>query len=682
MTTQSGISTSRVSHERQTGLDSSPAHDDVSEPPSKRRRVTYENLEDKPPSKADLIRQQLSRERQQAPPKAGNAKPAAPASLKRPVSPPAKTNGQAVPITNTAASSRPTQPAGALKPLTLNPRLIANDPAGHAKRSQLLKLLHAEMVRLSQQLVDRKDVPSKDALLLSPIEAVQLALDEEEKLARESGNVYANVIKNRIFAYKKMSSDDWVLHVKTTALFKQKQPQQTAKQVGGPDPPLVLETGLTPAEEAAVLTHLIVKNQQPLEKHGYVVTPPTAEAAAEAAAAVEKSLNYEVCDRCSSRFRVFPNRNDEGLLTSNGSCHFHPMRKIFPSKARADTGPKEPYYPCCNELLGSAGCTTFEHHVFKASSPARLAAVMLFIVTPPNDAPTKDNHGRVVKAVAFDCEMGYTTLGMEMIRITAVSWPEGKPLFDVLVRPLGVVLDLNSRFSGVWPEDMANAVSYQAGESPSQQDPSGTPPTRPIMFTVDSPEKARELLCSYLAPETPLIGHAIDNDLNVVRICHPTIVDTVILFPHPRGLPSRYGLKTLSSKYLRRAIQQGGERGHDSLEDSVATGDLVRVKVGEKWKMLKATGWSFVDDSLVHPPPPTKTGYLKESRGSNGELTEHSLDRTDALAAGTKRRKRSSEAGEESLQHGNGLKAFLERDQAATSEHKLSVDYLEDGKGK
>jgi DNA polymerase III epsilon subunit-like protein len=97
---------------------------------------------------------------------------------------------------------------------------------------------------------------------------------------------------------------------------------------------------------------------------------------------------------------------------------------------------------------------------------------------------------------------------------------------------------------------------------------------------VASPEAARELLFGYLRPETPLIGHAIDNDLNVCRIIHPFIVDTVLLYPHPRGLPFRYGLKFLSQKYLSRGIQTGGEAGHDSKEDAVATGDLVRKMVG------------------------------------------------------------------------------------------------------
>jgi len=242
-----------------------------------------------------------------------------------------------------------------------------------------------------------------------------------------------------------------------------------------------------------------------------------------------------------------------------------------------------------------------EHHAFKASSPARLAAVLPFITTPENESPSS----KEINAVSFDCEMGYTTLGLELIRLTAVSWPEGEELVDVLVRPLGIVLDLNSRFSGVWPEHFANAIPYSSIHTTTSQPPTAVDgsadTTAPPLPVVSSPQEARNALCAFLTPTTPLIGHAIENDLNVVRLCHPTIIDTVVLFPHPRGLPWRHGLRALSSKHLHRSIQTGGERGHDSAEDARATGDLVRVKVGEKWKVLRATGWRFVDGRLTSP---------------------------------------------------------------------------------
>ncbi|KAK3064547.1 RNA exonuclease 3, partial [Teratosphaeriaceae sp. CCFEE 6253] len=229
------------------------------------------------------------------------------------------------------------------------------------------------MVRLNQDLKQRKDVQFKKALLLSENELISLALDEEEKLASTSGDVYANVVKNRIAAYRKMKPEDWITHIKTTPLL-------AAKQTSAPRPPPKLDplkpidTGLTPAQELAVLHHLVVKDQSALAKHGYIPYPPTPEAAAAAAAATEASWNYELCDRCTARFQVFPHRTPEGLLTSNGTCRHHPNRKFFPPRTKADTGPKEPYYPCCGNAVGSPGCTDAEHHVFKTDNPARLAS--------------------------------------------------------------------------------------------------------------------------------------------------------------------------------------------------------------------------------------------------------------------------------------------------------------------
>ncbi|KAK5124675.1 hypothetical protein LTR85_001388 [Meristemomyces frigidus] len=685
-----------------------------SEPAAKRRRIAYDKAEDKPPSKADLIRNQLAKERTKpksnpsASLKTEPTKPTPP-SLTRSVSPPAKTNGKAtspqVAAANKTASASTAAKSTAVRAKeTLNPRLVPNDPAGHAKRTIYLKHLHGEMARLNEMLIDRSKsgaVQFKAGLLLDDIELIQLALDEEEKLARGQGSVYGNVVKNRIAAYKKMKADDWIVYVKTTSLFTKKT-APPARHPGQPDPPKQINTGLTPDEEVAILPHLVINDQKPLAQFGYIPFPPTAVQAAEAAAAVEASKNYEICDRCTARFQMFPHRNEEGQLTSNGPCRHHPNRKVFPQRTKADTGPKEPYYPCCNEVVGSAGCTSTENHVFKASSPARLAAVLPFLLTPVNERPAVDGKGRRVGAVAFDCEMGYTTLGLELIRLTAVSWPQGEELVDVLVRPLGIVLDLNSRFSGVWPEDMANAVPYVSQRTPSPRPPpppqldgsatSSPPPPPPPLPIVDSPQKARELLCSFLTPGTPLIGHAIENDLNATRLCYPTVIDTVIIFPHPRGLPLRYGLRMLSAKHLSRQIQTGGERGHDSLEDARATGDLVRVKVGEKWRLLRGAGWEFVGGVLVPP----KTGMAKgaglevevEGRAeSDGVLADGLVER--AIKGGVRKRGRkrggmdgagdSTEEEEESVQRGNGLSAFLQRGKAEEGggEHKLSAAYLE-----
>ena len=652
------------------------------EPPLKRRRITYEKATDKPPSRAEQIRSELAASRT-SPVKNSNPTPDATQaaaserplnslpSLTKSVSPP-PTNGRVtsqslqIKTNNSRSDNNKLDNSNAahvqgrnvahdneLKE-QLNPRLIANDPAGHSKRTLFLKHLHGEMARLNQKVSDSQGLEYKQLLHLTEQELIKLALDEEEKVARDQPLVYANIIKNRVAFYKKMTVDDWIKQVKTT--FEKDKPKPTVKDAK----PIVTE--LTSQEELVVLPHLVA-DQTNLAPHGYVTTPPTEAQAAEAAAAVAASKNYELCDRCGARFQVFPERNAEGQLTSNGPCKHHPNRKVFPPKTRGDTVSgfsKDPYHPCCGNAVGSLGCTVSEDHVFKSSSPARLAAVLPFITTPENEEPADDTDGEEVDAVSFDCEMGYTVYGMELIRITAVSWPQSKELLDVLVRPLGAVIDLNGRFSGVWPEHFAKAIPYDDWRTgtalTSATNGTAAPDSNSSLPIVDSPQKARELLCSFLTPTTPLIGHAIDNDLNAVRLCHPTIVDTVLLFPHPRGLPMRFGLKMLSSKHLGRSIQTGGDRGHDSLEDARATGDLVRYKIGEKWKLLRATGWQLVHGELVPPPPQEYEGTLAKDMVSRV---------FEGKTAGKKRKKSGPGSGnsteDEKVPLANGVAAYLQR---------------------
>lgn len=596
-----------------------------SEPALKRRRVTYESLADKPLSRAEKIKVDLEATRSAKSVKSDDAsrpshlKPVAsetstgnagnaPTSLARPVSPPAaggvgptlkQTNAKpASAIVNKHDATVEPKKTTPVKKESLNPRLIPNAPESHGKRTIFLQHIHKDMVRLNNELKASKQ-PIQDIstekwklLALNDQEVIKLALDEEEKAAREQPKVYANVIKNRIAAYRKMKVEAFVDVVK--AAFN-KEPAKPVQLNQGK----AIHTGLTPAEEVKVAHHLVVVDQNVLTPHGYIPVPPTAAEAEEAAKAVASSMNYEECDRCSARFRVFPDRDEEGKLTTNGPCRHHPNRKVFPTKQKTDfyTGGNQPFYPCCMEQVGSEGCTTAEDHVFKTSSPARLAAVLPFITTPNNPNPAKDRKGRTVEAVCFDCEMGYTAYGLELIRITAVSWPTHEPLLDVLVRPIGTIIDLNSRFSGVWPEHFADAIPYTGGSQPSYPKDADSP--LPI---VSSPSEARSLLCCYLTPRTPLIGHAIENDLNATRLCHPAIIDTMLLYPHPRGLPLRHGLKSLTKKYLERDIQMGGDRGHDSLEDAVATGDLVRVRVARQWREMQGKGWKFEGGELVGPP--------------------------------------------------------------------------------
>ncbi|KAG9583718.1 hypothetical protein KCV04_g1621, partial [Aureobasidium melanogenum] len=608
----------------------------VSEQGATKKRKLSEGTDTKPPVTSVTISSGKTANRSaangslpinpQKPTTAASVPPKIPKTLQRPVSPPPKPS---------VASSKPVPSKSAVKE-SLNPRMIPNDPAGHVKRTLFLKHLHAQMERLNDQVAKSSHAKKAD-LTMTPDELIRVALNEEEKTARENHKIYANVIKMRVAALKKMGVDEWIAHIIETIRVDL---QETQAKLSPP-----IDTGLPLEQEHIILPHLIT-DQTNLAKHGYVPIPPTDEEIAEAKAGVAASLNYEVCDRCKSRFRVFEERREEdGALTTNGPCTYHWAKPFTPRREKTDAikGAKEAIYPCCQEPQGTPGCTQCETHVFKVSEGKRLASILPFIYTPENPKPAKGPDGKSPNAVTFDCEMGYTVFGLELIRLTAVSWPEGHSLIDVLVRPQGTILDLNTRWSGVTPEMYSSAVPYEeklAMDALLPPPPPGSstslsldsPASGPLPI-VSGPAAARDLLCSFLTPTTPLIGHGIENDLNSTRLCHPTIIDTIILFPHPRGLPFRFGLKMLTKRHLGRDIQMGGASGHDSLEDARATGDLVRFAVGQRYKRLQREGWTLNDGVLMPPlpggpPPMEETKALGAGSGVKRQRIE--VDQQDS----------------------------------------------------
>lgn len=513
-------------------------------------------------------------------------------STARGVSPPARGPTQRKP--EPAPTKTPGRPLRHAPKESLNPRMLLKAPAAHNVRSSIVTKLHGAMCALNDKMGKNAKGTEKH-LVLSRDELITMALDEEEKAAKENPSIYSNIVKLRIVKLSKMSQEDWIKEVKAhlNARYYKIQPVEQLKESKP------FNTGLSASEEIAISSKLVTPLNG-LETFGYVTRAPTEDETEHARKGVLESKGWEKCDRCGGRFQVFPGRREDGLLTTGGPCTHHPGKPFYPPKKRTDhiTGTKDPYYSCCGEPLGnSSGCTRTESHVFKVSEAKRLASILQFEQTPtqPDKGPQQP--------VCFDCEMGYTTQGLELIRLTAVSWPEGKGLLDILVRPIGEILDLNSRFSGIFPEHYVTAIPYGTEvleKGPSSLEDGEVEPTR--MQVVESPAAARELLFQHLQPDTPLIGHAIDNDLNACRIIHPTIIDTVLLYPHQAGLPIRMSLKTLARRHLDRDIQTGGSRGHDSKEDSVATGDLVRVKALETWKRLKGRGWRIEDGKLIAPP--------------------------------------------------------------------------------
>lgn len=497
---------------------------------------------------------------------------------------------------------------------TLNPRLLQPSPESHGVRYQFLELLHKEFVRLntavSQQTVQKPDLKP---LLMTQQQLIKMALDREVDIGINKSSIYRNVVGREVLRYRKMQLDTWISE-RQQAVAKN-APAQNKTEL---DVPVVIQTGLQPSQEVQILAKVITPTEK-LDAYGYVNFPPTADKIDDMRKTLDWSKGREKCDRCGAGFQVYPGRNiATGELASGGKCTYHSGKMYWPARPQNGTGRGPKKYQCCNEDEGeSAGCTVGETHVWKTSAPERLALLWNFVPTPANNSP------ETKKAVAFDCEMGYTVRGMEVIRLTVTSWPDGGEVLDVLVQPFGEILDLNSRYSGVFPEDMVRAVPWTKDCKPPRQN-SGE---RKILQKVSSPEAARDLFFSFINPDTVLVGHGLENDLNAMRMIHRNIVDTVLLHPHKRGLPLRNSLKYLMQSLLNRKIQVDIGEGHDSAEDAKAAGDLVRLTVQKEWNSMKVKGWRFFDDVLCAPdqpdPPPRKTSSEESLDDEEGGASLH-----------------------------------------------------------
>ncbi|RFU74662.1 rna exonuclease [Trichoderma arundinaceum] len=252
-----------------------------------------------------------------------------------------------------------------------------------------------------------------------------------------------------------------------------------------------------------------------------------------------------------------------------------------------------------------------QDHTPKIYASGELETEWLFYHTPPFGFGSQ-----AAVAVVIDCEMGTASTGeSELIRVSAVDYFSGAVLLDSLVYPDVKMLHYNTRYSGVTRQGMENA--------------------RRMRSCIFGRASARRALWSFVGPNTIVIGHSVNSDLTSLRWIHPVVVDTLIIEKRnrppeenkkdkedkddmaqgedkqatqsPQGAASdpqlkrsdgnsreeavekrpakprqRGGLslKALAKERLARDIQVSG-RGHDSVEDSIATRDILH------WNVLK-----------------------------------------------------------------------------------------------
>ncbi|XP_028620070.1 RNA exonuclease 5 isoform X2 [Grammomys surdaster] len=205
----------------------------------------------------------------------------------------------------------------------------------------------------------------------------------------------------------------------------------------------------------------------------------------------------------------------------------------------------------------------------------------------------------------LDCEVCLTSMGKELTRISLVA-EGGHCLMDELVKPDFKILDYLTSFSGVTKESL-NPVTTKLKD-------------------------VQKLLRELLPPDAVLVGHCLDLDLRVLKVCicfkilfcstktwsiqlrckdlgsllpsmlpvysvsircnslilfppqmiHPYVIDTSLLYIGKQG--RRFRLTFLAKVILGKDIQCPNKLGHDGIEVARTTLELVQyfLKYGPK----------------------------------------------------------------------------------------------------
>lgn len=161
---------------------------------------------------------------------------------------------------------------------------------------------------------------------------------------------------------------------------------------------------------------------------------------------------------------------------------------------------------------------------------------------------------------------GVKGLRSEVILVCAIDYFTGAVLLNKFVDPGERVRDWRTKIHGITEAAMKAAASQ--GQ------------------VLAGWAGARAELWKLIDQDTILIGHALQHDLDVMRMVHTRIVDSAILARNAVGtFKNQWGLQKLSKELLCLQIRDNKGGVHDCLEDVLATRAVVLCCVQNKAKL-------------------------------------------------------------------------------------------------
>lgn len=153
---------------------------------------------------------------------------------------------------------------------------------------------------------------------------------------------------------------------------------------------------------------------------------------------------------------------------------------------------------------------------------------------------------------AIDCEMCYTSIGRnELTRVSIVN-EQLEVIYESLVKPTNKITNYLTIYSGITASKLKD-----------------------VKTTLTD---VQEDIIKILSPDSILIGQSLNCDLDALKLFHPYIIDTSVIFNLNGNKGYKSKLKLLAKNFLNMNIQCGN-LGHDSIEDSRATMLLVQLKL-------------------------------------------------------------------------------------------------------